>query len=96
MSAGVVRLGEVDEAAVVGEDIAHELRVPIEPERPDHERIEMSHEEVGEVEGSRFLVVHRLPRVVPGEEAVAVRAGEPLGAVALSTRSSAPTVPQSP
>ena len=43
----------------------------------------MPGEEVRQIEGGRLLVVHRLPPVVPGEEAVAVSPREPLDAVAV-------------
>ena len=53
----------------------------VELEALDDERVEVPREEVRQVEGRGLGVVHRLPLVVPGEEPVAVRAGEPLDVV---------------
>ena len=58
----------------------------VEPEAADHERVEVPREEVGQVEGRGLGVVELLPGVVAGEEAVAVRAGQPLDAVPLEHR----------
>ncbi len=53
----------------------------VEPETADHERVEVPREEVRQVEGRGLGVVQLLPGVVAGEEAVAVRAGQPLDSV---------------
>ena len=45
------------------------------------ERLEVPREEVGQVEGRRLLLLHRVPRVVAGEEAVAMGARQPLHTV---------------
>jgi hypothetical protein len=57
--------------------------VPVEPEPSDHDRVEVSGEEVGEIEGRRLGVVQLLPGGVPRQEPVAVVAGQALDAVAL-------------
>src|SRR5206468_6923112 len=74
----VFSLREVEEATVVPEVLGEKLRMPVEPEATDDDRIEMSGEEVGEVEGRGLRVVQLLPFGVPREESVAVVAREPL------------------
>src|SRR5262245_60535190 len=44
----VVRLREVEQALVVAEVLREQLRVPVEPEPSDHDRVEVPGEEVGE------------------------------------------------
>jgi hypothetical protein len=80
---GVVRLREVEQAPVVAEVVVEKPRVAVEPEPADDERLEVASKEVGEVEGRGLRVVQLLPRLVPGQEAVTVRTGEPLDAVLL-------------
>ena len=48
---------------------------------PHDQRLEMSREEIGQVEGGWVSVVEREPVGVPREEAIAVVAGKPLDAV---------------
>ena len=79
----VVGLCEIQEASVVPEILRQQLRMSVEPQAADHERVEVPGEEVREIEGGRLLVVHRLPRVVPGEEAVAMSSRKPLDAVSV-------------
>jgi len=77
----VVGLGEVDDAPVIAEVLLLELRVAVDPEPADDERVEVPREEIGEVEGRRLGVVHLLPSGIPGEEAVAVGTGKALDAM---------------
>src|SRR6185436_10595409 len=81
VESSVVGLREVHEPAVVAEHHRLELRVPVEPEAAHDERLEVTGEEVGQVEGRGLVLVHCVPGVVSGEEAVAVRAGQPLHVV---------------
>src|SRR3990170_8557734 len=76
---GIVGLREVEEPAVVPEDVLDQLRVVVEPERPDDERVEVPREEVRQVEGSRLVRLHRLPGAPGREEAVAVEAADSFG-----------------
>src|SRR4249919_3344666 len=53
----VVCLREIDDAAVVPEDVADQLWIPIEPEGPADERLEVPDKEVREVERARLLLL---------------------------------------
>ena len=55
----------------------------VETEAADHDRVEVPCEEVGEVEGRRLGVVQLLPFGIPGEEPVAVGAGQALDVMTL-------------
>src|SRR2546423_15703224 len=79
----IVSLGEVDDAAVVAEDVRRQLGMPGEPERPDDHGVEGPDEEVREVEGPGLLLLERIPLRQACEKGIAVGAGQPLGAVLL-------------
>src|SRR6476620_1953776 len=77
----VVCLREIDDASVVPEDVADQLRIAVEPERPADERVEVPDEEVGEVERARLLLLERVPLGKARVDRVAVGACETRGAV---------------
>src|SRR3954454_12359259 len=79
----VVGLGEVDDPAVVAEDVRRQFGMAVEPERPDDQGVEVPDEEVREVEGPGLLLLERIPLRQAREKRVAVGAGQPLGAVPL-------------
>src|SRR5262249_47590080 len=83
---GVVGLGQVQQSAVVPEVLPEELGMPVEPQPADDDRIEVSSEEVGEVEGRGFGVVDLVPLRVAGQEPVAVVARKTLDPVSLEHR----------
>ena len=55
----------------------------VELEPTNDERLEMTREEVRQVEGCGLVLLHRVPGVVSGQEAVAVGAGQAFHAVSI-------------
>ena len=77
---GVVTLAEEQDAGVVAEVHVAQFRMTVDAESADDEGIEMTSEEVGEVEGAEFRLLPVREYIGPGEELVAVRTGESDGA----------------
>ncbi len=73
---GFVALGEVDEPPVVAEVGREQFRVPVEPEAPDDEGVEVADEIVGEIEARGFFLVEPFEGLEPGIEGIAVGAGD--------------------
>ena len=76
----VTRLHEIDQAPVVAEILLGQFRVAIEAEARDHQSLEVTHQEIRQVERAGFLVGERLEGLRAGEELVAVRARQSLDA----------------
>ena len=93
----IVELRQMHDAPIGAEIVVAQLREAVEAEAPDHQRVEMPGEEVGEVEGSGLLV-RRAPRTPPRRRRRRSNAAPAMRATpsSASTRSSAPPVPQSP
>jgi len=64
------------EQAAIGQDVVDfaeaKFRVPVEAEGAHHQSLEMTHEEVGQVESPRLLFGHLRERRLAGKELVAV------------------------
>src|SRR3954465_3168785 len=80
---GIVRLREVDEAAVVAEVEREQLRVPVEAEASDYEPVEVPNEEVRQVEGPGLVVGELREGRTAGIHLIAVGALEPPDALGL-------------
>src|SRR6478736_29683 len=78
----VVRLGEVDEPAVVPEVVGQQLRVAVEAEPGPDDRVELACQEVGQVERPDFLLLEGPVGCRTGIELVAVGALDPVDALA--------------
>ena len=76
----IVGLRQVDHALVVGEVHGLELRVAIDSEPSDHESLKVAGEEIRQPERARLVRSHRGEDRRPGEELVAMGAGEALDA----------------
>ena len=61
-------------ATVIAEVIVAQLRMAVEAEAPNDERVEMADEKIGEVERARLLFGELRESLLPGIERVAMRA----------------------
>src|SRR5262245_53322108 len=75
------RLGEVDEAAVIAEIGLLQLRMPVDAERADDQAVEMTQQEVRQVERAGLRLRERGEDRRLGVELVAMRAGDALDAL---------------
>ena len=76
MQVRFVRLGEVDNTLIVGEQLGLQLGVLIEFQALDHQPVKVAHQEVSQVEGTGFIGRECLKPVLGGIEAVTVRPGQ--------------------
>ena len=83
VSVRVVGLGEVDEPAVVAEVERQQLRVAVETEAGEDDRVELAGQEVGQVEGADLLVLERRVGRRAGVELEAVGAVDAVDPLAL-------------
>ena len=72
----VLGLRQIDQFAVISEIFVAQPGMTVEAEALDHQQLEMAHQIVGQEEGSRLGVHHRLEIGPAGIELVAVRAGD--------------------
>ena len=77
---GVVTLTEEQDTGVVPEVHVPQLRVTVDAESADDERVEMPSKEIGEIERPELVLLPVRKHVSPGKELVAVRAGKTNGA----------------
>ena len=74
----VVGLRQVDHLLVGTEIHVAQLRVAVEAEALDHQRLELAHQEVGQEEDPHVLFRSALELVDAREEGIAMRARQPL------------------
>lgn len=72
----IVALGQIDEPSVVAEIERLELRVAVEAEALDDQRLELPGQKVGEVEGAGLGQGQAGKAFLPGEGRIAMRAGQ--------------------
>jgi hypothetical protein len=72
----ILGLRQIDDAPVIAEIVGQQLGMTVETEAAYHERLEMTDQIVGEIEGPRFGVVERGEFLEPGVEGVAMIPGD--------------------